>query len=99
MCSRFEIDRSKRVYHGALIDCELLGEVYLAMTRGQFSLADSFAESAAEAAVSRQPRPAVLKVIRAEAAEIAEHEAYLDALDKAGGGPCAWRAQAGGESA
>ena len=99
LCSRFEIDRSKRVYHGALIDCELLGEVYLAMTRGQFSLADSFAESAAEAAVSRQPRPAVLKVIRAEAAEIAEHEAYLDALDKAGGGPCAWRAQAGGESA
>ena len=49
LCSRFEIDRSKRVYHGALIDCELLGEVYLAMTRGQFSLADSFAESAAEA--------------------------------------------------
>ena len=36
---------------------------------------------------------------RREAAEIAEHEAYLDALDKAGGGPCAWRAQAGGESA
>ena len=63
------------------------------------SLADSFAESSAEAAVSRQPRPAVLKVIRAEAAEMAEHEAYLDALDKAGGGPCAWRAQAGGESA
>ena len=35
LCNRFSVDRSKRVLHGALIDCELLGEVYLAMTRRQ----------------------------------------------------------------
>ena len=38
LCNRFSVDRSKRVLHGALIDCELLGEVYLAMTRQQFDL-------------------------------------------------------------
>ncbi|SUA21061.1 DNA polymerase III subunit epsilon [Neisseria gonorrhoeae] len=38
LCNRFSVDRSKRVLHGALIDCELLGEVYLAMTRRQFDL-------------------------------------------------------------
>ena len=38
LCNRLSVDRSKRVLHGALIDCELLGEVYLAMTRQQFDL-------------------------------------------------------------
>ena len=38
LCDRFEIDRSARTLHGALIDCELLSDVYLAMTRGQESL-------------------------------------------------------------
>lgn len=94
LCTRFEIDRSKRVYHGALIDCELLGEVYLAMTRGQFTLADSFAESAAEAAVNRKPRPEYLKVVQPDAEEMAAHEAYLDILDKASDGHCAWRPRA-----
>ncbi|UOO82575.1 DNA polymerase III subunit epsilon [Uruburuella testudinis] len=94
LCTRFEVDRSKRVYHGALIDCELLGEVYLAMTRGQFSLADSFAESAAEAAVNRRPRPEYLKVVQPNEAELAEHEAYLDTLEKTSDGHCAWRPKA-----
>ncbi|MDO5059451.1 MAG: DNA polymerase III subunit epsilon [Neisseria sp.] len=87
LCTRFEIDRSKRVFHGALIDCELLAEVYLAMTRSQFSLADAFEVSAEEAAVSRAPRPAHLKVRLADEAENTEHEAYLDAL----GEECVWR--------
>jgi DNA polymerase-3 subunit epsilon len=38
LCDRFDIDRSNRTLHGALIDCELLSEVYLWMTRGQESL-------------------------------------------------------------
>lgn len=100
LCTRFEIDRSKRVYHGALIDCELLGEVYLAMTRGQFTLADSFAESAAaEAAVNRRPRPAHLKVVKPSEAELAEHEAYLDTLEKTSDGHCAWRPKPAGAEA
>ena len=91
LCLRFEIDRSKRVLHGALIDCELLGEVYLAMTRGQFSLADAFVIDEAEAAANRAPRPDYLKIIKADAEEMAQHNDYLDILDKASDGNCVWR--------
>lgn len=90
LCLRFEIDRSKRVYHGALIDCELLGEVYLAMTREQTSLGLAEASEAANAA-NRLPRPAYLKVLQPSEAELAEHEAYLDTLEKTSDGHCAWR--------
>lgn len=87
LCNRLGVDRSRRVLHGALIDCELLGGVYLAMTRGQFSLVD-----ADDAPVARQDepagqghaapvsRPARLRVRRADADEHAAHEAYLDGL-------------------
>ncbi|OSI37217.1 DNA polymerase III subunit epsilon [Neisseria dumasiana] len=95
LCTRFAVDRSKRVFHGALIDCELLGEVYLAMTRGQFDLmADSPADEpqAVGASVDFQ-RPAYLKVVAADAEELAAHEAYLDGLDKTVGAACVWRAE------
>ncbi|MCS4533098.1 DNA polymerase III subunit epsilon [Neisseria montereyensis] len=97
LCNRFDVDRSKRVYHGALIDCELLGEVYLAMTRGQFDLmADGGSEEAEQVhAVAEIKRPARLKVIQADETESSAHEAYLDALDKAVGGVCLWRGEAG----
>ena len=52
LCTRLGVDRSRRVLHGALIDCELLGGVYLAMTRGQFSLDDAFAVDSAVSAGS-----------------------------------------------
>lgn len=91
LCQRFDVDKSKRVYHGALIDCELLAEVYLAMTRAQFSLTDAFQGEEAAAIVAKQPRPKVLKVLPADATELVEHEAYLDALDKASDGLCVWR--------
>lgn len=92
LCSRFDVDRSKRVYHGALIDCELLAEVYLAMTRGQFSLmGEEGGETVKEAVNIVSQRPAQLKVLLASTEEAAEHEAYLDGLDKAVGGSCVWR--------
>lgn len=93
LCNRFEVDRSKRVFHGALIDCELLAEVYLSMTRGQFSLVDDdMAAGADHMPAGRQlQRPAKLKVLHATAREAAEHDAYLDGLDKAAGGACLWR--------
>lgn len=93
LCNRFEVDRSKRIFHGALIDCELLAEVYLSMTRGQFSLVDEDVVSetlSAETGLSAD-RPAYLNVVRADASELAEHEAYLEGLDKASGGSCLWR--------
>ena len=95
LCTRFDVDRSKRVFHGALIDCELLGEVYLAMTRGQFDLmADNGAdEPQAEGSAVRCQRPAYLKVTAADVAELSAHETYLDGLDKAVGGSCLWRTE------
>ncbi|VEJ21450.1 DNA polymerase III subunit epsilon [Neisseria animaloris] len=92
LCNRFDVDRSKRVLHGALIDCELLGGVYLAMTRGQFDLMDNTVEEEEEVhIVTEIKRPAYLKVIKADEFEAADHEAYLDGLDKAVGGQCLWR--------
>ncbi len=97
LCGRFGIDRSKRVLHGALIDCELLAEVYLAMTRRQFGLMDDVADvlsgrdvSQAEGGLVRQGD---LRVLAADADELAAHEAYLADLDKASGGRCVWQAQ------
>lgn len=99
LCQRLGVDRSKRVYHGALIDCELLSEVYLAMTRSQFSLDDVFAEAVVSQAVAAEAaRPAQLKVLRATDAELAVHQAYLDGLDKAAGGACLWRHGETGEA-
>lgn len=92
LCSRFSVDRSKRVLHGALIDCELLGEVYLAMTRQQFDLMGSGNDAVTEsnkvsAEVVKINRPTHLKVIQASVEELSVHEQYLDEL----GDDCMWR--------
>ncbi len=93
LCDRFEIDRSNRVLHGALIDCELLAEVYLSLTRGQDSLLIDFgggADAATQSIFARERKP--LKIIPPNEAELAEHQAYLDLLDKNVKGQCLWRA-------
>ena len=103
LCNRFSVDRSKRVLHGALIDCELLGEVYLAMTRQQFDLmgeAEEEGPAAKPVASAEMKFGAKLKVIKADEAELAAHEEYLDGL----GESCIWRKEAvpsenGGENA
>jgi DNA polymerase-3 subunit epsilon len=95
LCDRFQVDRSARTLHGALIDCELLAEVYLSMTRGQDSLLIDFAPASASdpaqpLALRAGERPRT-RVQRATAAELAEHDAYLAALDAAVKGDCVWR--------
>nr|WP_101133995.1 DNA polymerase III subunit epsilon [Neisseria meningitidis] len=90
LCNRFSVDRSKRVLHGALIDCELLGEVYLAMTRRQFDLmgeAEEEEPAAKPVASAEMKLGAKLKVIKADEAELAAHGRYLDGLGEA----CIWR--------
>ena len=90
LCNRFSVDRSKRVLHGALIDWELLGEVYLAMTRQQFDLMGGEAEEEGEVkqtVIAETKRTSQLKVIKANADELAAHEKYLDDLGEA----CVWR--------
>lgn len=95
LCKRYSVDNSHRDLHGALLDAELLLDVYLAMTGGQGALTLDEAE---EATVQRKaPRRArrprgELVVLRATAEELAAHELRLAALDKASGGKSAWRA-------
>ncbi|WP_293762410.1 DNA polymerase III subunit epsilon [uncultured Aquitalea sp.] len=92
LCDRFEIDRSNRTLHGALIDCELLSEVYLWMTRGQESLVmDIDVETPAASAGDMQFERKPLIVRRASEEEMAAHEGYLGDLDKAVKGACLWR--------
>jgi DNA polymerase III subunit epsilon len=97
LCDRFGISNAHRTLHGALLDSELLAEVYLAMTRGQESLViDMLGETAAtgDAAAPRvQMETLALPVIAATADELAAHDAVLDDLDKAIKGTSVWRTQ------
>lgn len=93
LCDRYEIDNGHRTLHGALLDAEILAEVYLAMTRGQESLIigldDSGPAVVAEGGATLTQRPP-LKVIRADAAELEAHERVLAEVAKASGGKCLW---------
>ena len=96
LCERFGVDNAQRTLHGALLDAQLLSEVYLAMTRGQDSLAmDLPRETAGGAGTSgagaKGPRPPVI-VLAATDEELAAHRAYLDALDASSKGRCLWLA-------
>ena len=96
LCSRYEIDNSKRTLHGALLDAEILAEVYLAMTGGQTSLSfslesDRSAQSEGEG-IQRITRPvSALRVVQASDEELMAHESRLDLVMKKGGN-CLWRA-------
>jgi DNA polymerase-3 subunit epsilon len=92
LCRRFGVDNSHRELHGALLDAQLLAEVYLAMTAGQGMLgfgeesAEHVARTVVEIRITVRPR-----VLRAFAGEIAAHAARLDAIDKASRGACVWK--------
>jgi len=95
LCGRYEIDNTRRQKHGALLDAEILAEVYLAMTGGQVALSLDSAEGASTrttSSVRRLPaqRPP-LPVVRASDSEQEAHQRYLEKLDKASGGKCVWR--------
>lgn len=96
LCNRLNVDRSKRVLHGALIDCELLGEVYLAMTREQGTLDMNIQtddeQDKSSGSVITYSRPEKLKIIYATPDELAIHQEYLNELDKACGGLCQFHA-------
>jgi DNA polymerase-3 subunit epsilon len=94
LCDRYGISNSHRVLHGALLDAELLAEVYLAMTRGQNSLTiDLEVEESIEpgdAGLIDTARVEVL-VLRALADELQAHELVMNSLDKEVRGTCIWR--------
>lgn len=95
LCKRYGIDNTQRALHGALLDAELLADVYLAMTGGQVALIlETEARSAAHTApvigqTDRSKSP--LPVRRATAEEQAAHRRYLEMLDKHSGGQCLWK--------
>jgi DNA polymerase-3 subunit epsilon len=84
LCDRYGIDNSGRTLHGALLDAELLADVYLAMTRGQDSLAIGIEPAGAGIRVAQVDGrlAAPLRVLAAVAEELAEHVAYLAALER-----------------
>ncbi len=88
LCSHFGIDNSRRTLHGALLDAELLAEVYMAMTRGQESLMmDLGHQNVAVNHVVNTENQAPLKVLMADEEEQKAHVAYVQGLAKAGALP------------
>jgi DNA polymerase-3 subunit epsilon len=95
LCDRYGVSNAHRALHGALLDAELLAEVYLAMTRGQNSLTIDLTieESASDNGDSGLAAPiADIIVQQATADELAEHETVMKSLDKEVKGSCLWRA-------
>ncbi len=92
LCQRYGVDNSQRELHGALLDAEILADVYLAMTGGQTTLALASSETeAGEAGQKVEIRrsrlsASALKVVRATMDELAAHAAQLEAIDKKSSG-------------
>lgn len=100
LCRRYNIDNAQRSLHGALLDAEILADVYLAMTGGQTAL---FLEPGDVAAAVQQtlsahairrldPQRPLLPIIQATASELLEHERMLAEINKKSGGKCVWTA-------
>jgi DNA polymerase-3 subunit epsilon len=98
LCDRLEVDNSGRTLHGALLDAELLADVYINLTRGQNSLVMDLGSSAPDG--SHIPAMDLsgfdLPLLLANEQEMAAHENLLADLDKASKGKTVWRAIAGG---
>lgn len=97
LCKRYAVDNTHRELHGALLDSQLLAEVYLSMTGGQVSLSlggnatDAAARPEGDAAIRRVAiERGQLLVIQANDDELAAHQQRLKTVDKASGGVCLW---------
>ncbi len=92
LCGRYEVDNAHRTLHGALLDTELLAEVYFAMTRGQKSLLgeDEAPKTRQPAVLSTDVSRPKLRVLQASAEELVEHTQQLADIDKASKGVCLW---------
>jgi len=95
LCKRYEVDNSQRDLHGALLDAEILADLYLAMSGGQVSLSlGTYGRSETDGAcagphrLSAQRPPLV--VVRAGAEELAAHRTRLATINEASTGGCLW---------
>lgn len=95
LCKRYDVDNTNRELHGALLDAEILADVYLAMTGGQVSLSLAAEQPAV---MDHQQNDSIItasaqqkrKVIKASEDELAAHQAMLEKLQSASGGQCVW---------
>ena len=97
LCKRYDVDNSRRDLHGALLDAQILADVYLAMTGGQVGLALSESTTSTRTANDGQPvvpilvrGAAPLCVVMATEEEARAHESMLTIIAKASGGKCLW---------
>jgi DNA polymerase-3 subunit epsilon len=101
LCKRYGVDNSGRELHGALLDSEILADVYLTMTGGQTSLSlagnasdgNGTGEGSGNQASEIRRLPADRKparIIRASESDLAEHAARLEAIAKSAGAPALW---------
>ena len=91
LCERYQINNAGRTLHGALLDAQLLAEVYLAMTRGQGSLMIDAGPAIVARAEDSERGTVEILVLRASAEELAAHELQVAEIDKASGGKCLWK--------
>ena len=96
LCRRYHVDNSQRELHGALLDAEILADVYLLMTGGQTSLFGSAERSSTESQSTGEQRrvaldQVVLPLIKANDRELEDHEKYLDFLGERSGAEPVWR--------
>jgi DNA polymerase-3 subunit epsilon len=96
LCDRLEVDNSGRKLHGALLDAELLADVYINMTRGQDALITEASAPRESGMVVEQLdlRGIELPVLHANAQELAAHDDVIVQIDKASGGRTVWKLQA-----
>jgi DNA polymerase-3 subunit epsilon len=101
LCDRLGVDNSGRTLHGALLDAELLADVYINMTRGQDALLIDVGATEAVSGIATRVdlRQFTLPVLLANDQEAAAHEEVLKQLDKASGGKTLWRFASSGAMA
>jgi DNA polymerase-3 subunit epsilon len=94
LCKRYEVENAHRTLHGALLDAEILADVYLRMTGGQVTLSLGDASHDGEQEVQTIQRLSAdrppLKVVRATDDELATHQQRLEAINKASNEQCVW---------
>lgn len=91
LCERYQVDNSRRTLHGALLDAELLTEVYLAMTRGQESLMMEVEIPPPLPGAAINPANLKLVVLRANAEELEAHTQQLEKIERESKGSCLWK--------
>lgn len=97
LCNRYGINNSHRELHGALLDSEILADVYLALTGGQTNLslgADGDGDGEAGAAIRRVSGADDLPIVSVPDEDMQAHSAFLQMLDKQSGGECVWTQKA-----